>query len=225
MSFYVIGVGPGDSELLTIKAVRLIEEADVIVVPVKKADSTNSTALSIARPYVKDLDKVAYFHFPMFHGFAEDAETQALFKGHGDRISQMVESGKKVVFLTLGDPAIYSTYTYIDHYVDHVQYVPGIPSFINGAALSGEPLVIGDESLCVLNMTDDADLLKKKFDLHESIVVMKVSANQSLLKKLIREGKRQVTFMSNIGLENQTVTSDLDVLDTKVPYFTIALVR
>lgn len=225
MSFNVIGVGPGDSELLTIKAVRLIESADVIIVPIKKQGSKESTALSIAKPYIKELNKVHYYYFPMFHGFENDPEIQEVFEGHGKKINALVEAGNEVVFLTLGDPAIYCTYTYIDAYVKSVTYVPGIPSFINGAALAGQSLVLGDASLCILNMTDKAEAIKKKFEDHENIVVMKVSANQRLLKELLTSGDRKATIMSNIGLENQRITTDIDVLDNKVPYFTIALIR
>lgn len=225
MSFNVVGVGPGDSELLTVKAVRLIEEADKIIVPVKRDGSTSSTALSIAEPYVKDMSKVDYLYFPMVAGFDTDPETQALFRNHGEYIDQSVERGDDVVFLTLGDPAIYCTFTYIEKYIKSVSYVPGIPSFINGAALAKQSLCIGDESLCVLNMTDDEVDIRSKFDLHESIVVMKVCVNQSLLKELIVKGNRQVTFMSNIGLEDERISTDVSVLEEKLPYFTIAIIR
>lgn len=225
MGFKVIGVGPGDSELLTVKAVRLIEEAQVIIVPVKQAGAKESTALSIARPYIEDMDKVLYMYFPMKHGFDKDPATGALFEEHGRKINALVAEGLEVVFLTLGDPAIYCTYTHIDRYVGDVAYVPGIPSFINGAALAGQSLVIGEESLCVLNMTDDAQAIREKFRLHESIVVMKVCINQPLLKELILKGNRSVVLMSNIGLEDERITEDIGALDSKLPYFTIALIR
>lgn len=225
MAFHVIGVGPGDSELLTLKAVRLVNEADVIIVPVKQEGSRVSTALEIIRPHLQDLNKVAYYYFPMFNNFDKDPDTLTLFKKHGDSINQLIDADQSVVFLTLGDPSIYCTYTYIDKYVKAVTYVPGIPSFINGAALAKQSLCIGDESLCILNMTDNEAEIKKKFDLHDRIVVMKVCANQALLKSLILKDKRQVTFMSNIGLENEHITQDIRILDNKMPYFTIAIIR
>ena len=76
-----------------------------------------------------------------------------------------------------------------------------------------------------LNMTDHEEDIKSKFKLHESIVVMKVCVNQKLLKSLIVEGNRTVTFMSNIGLKDESITTDIDVLDNKLPYFTIAIIR
>lgn len=225
MGFHVIGVGPGDSELMTMKAVRLIKEADVIIAPVKKEGSTASTALSIAQPYVTDQSKVVFYHFPMVHGFNTDSKVLEIFENYGAAINKLVDEGKKVVFLTLGDPSIYSTYTYVNKHINSVAYVPGIPSFINGAALGKMSLCIGDESLCVLNMTDNEEELHQKFKLHESIVVMKVCVNQPLLKSLLIKGNRTITLMSNIGLENEAMTTDIDALDNKLPYFTIGIVR
>lgn len=225
MQLTVIGVGPGDSELLTIKAVRMIKEADVILVPVKKEGSTNSTALSIAKPYIEDMDKVQYLHFPMIDFDDNKNYVDTIFKEHGEKINHQLQEGKKMVYLTLGDPMIYSTFTYISQYLDGVQYIPGIPSFLNGAALSKSPLCIGKESMTVINMTDDKDKIKEVFNLHDSIVVMKVCTNQELLKDLIKQGKRSAIFMSNIGLANEYFTTDINYLDEKVPYFTIGIIR
>jgi precorrin-2/cobalt-factor-2 C20-methyltransferase len=225
MAFSVIGVGPGDSELLTIKAVRLIKEADVIVVPVKKEGAKASTALSIAKPYIEDMDKVSYLYFPMALGFEKDEKTRQLFKEYGKHINELLAKGKAVVFLTLGDPTIYSTYSYMDQYIEEVGYVSGIPSFISGAALAKQSLCLGDESFCVLNMSDDEASIRQKFALHECIIVMKVSMNQALLKALILEGKRSASILSNIGFEDESMTEDINVLDDKLPYFSLAIIR
>jgi len=221
----VIGVGPGDSELMTVKAVKVIEGADIILVPTKKEGSKESVALSIARAYIKDIHKVQYYYFPMKVGFDTDVQVQERFRKYGEQINQMVEAGKKVVFLTLGDPAIYSTYMYIHSYVKQVEYIPGIPSFIQGAAVAKQYLCLGDESLCVLSMTAKEEQLRQMFQLHTSMVVMKVSLNQPLLKELILESGKEAIFMSNIGLEDEQITRDIQVLDKKMPYFTIAIVR
>lgn len=225
MQLTVIGVGPGDSELLTVKAVRMIKEADIILVPVKKEGSTKSTALDIASTYIEDMDKVQYLYFPMINLEQNKDYVESIFKKHGENINKQLQEGKKIVYLTLGDPMIYCTFTYISEYFEKVDYIPGIPSFLNGAALSRKPLCIERESMAVVNMTDDEDKIKKVFDIHDSIVVMKVCANQKLLKELINQGKRSVTFMSNIGLDNECITEDINYLDEKVPYFTIGIIR
>lgn len=221
----IIGVGPGDSELITVKAVRLLKEADIIITPVKKADSTESTALKIVKPYIYNLDKVVYFHFPMFHDFASDNRVQKLFKSYGDSINNYIDQGLNVVFITLGDAAVYSTFSYVAPYIKEIEYTPGIPSFINGAALAKIPLCLGDESFCVINMTDSEEHIRAAFNLHKNIVIMKVCSNQNLLKELIIEHDKKFVFMSNIGYETENLTRDLDVLNTKMPYFTVGIIN
>ena len=225
MPLNIIGVGPGDSELLTIKAVRLIKEADYIITPVKKEGSKVSTALNIIKPYLDNMDKVLYYYFPMVHGFNSKPEIVELFKTHGDSINRLTDSGKKVVFITLGDPSVYSTFAYIAPYLNNIEYVPGIPSFIHGAAISKIPLCLGDESFSVINMTDSESNIRAAFKLHKNIVIMKVCSNQNLLKKLLIESKKSIVLMSNIGHGNQAITEDISVLDSKMPYFTLGIVH
>lgn len=225
MTLTCIGVGPGDPELLTIKAVRLIEEADVIVVPVKKQASTESTALKIAQPYIKDMSKVKYLYFPMVAFQKDDEQIQQIFRHNARIINEDLGAGKKVVYLTLGDPSVYCTFTYIADYISHVTYVPGIASFLQGAAHIGQPLCLGKESLAIINMTDDEGTIRQAFQLHDNLVVMKVSANPKLLHELIVQDNRPATFLSNMGLENELVTNDRGFLEGKVPYFTVAQVK
>lgn len=225
MGFNLIGVGPGDSELMTVKAVRLIKEADLILVPVKKRNSTTSTALSIAKPYIEELDKVRYIYFPMKLNFQEDESIQELFKDHGKLINDYINEYEQVVFLTLGDPSVYSTFSYVQPYIDDMEVVPGITSFLNGAARIKQSLCLGDESLCIVNMTDEEDKLRSTFAVQSSIVVMKVCSNQALLKQLLNEFNRRIVLMSNIGLENESFTEELDALDHKLPYFTTGIIR
>lgn len=225
MGFHVIGVGPGDPELLTIKAARLIKEAKLIIVPVKKEGSRLSTALSIAKPYIEDLQKVRYIFFPMKVDFQLDWDIQELFKENGNTINNLIHEFKDVVFLTLGDPSVYSTFSYIQPFVEDVHVVPGITSFLNGAAILKQSLCLGDESLCVINMTDQEEKLRQTFEIQDSIVVMKVCANQVLLKKLVKEYQRSIVLMSNIGLEEESFSDDISVLNEKLPYFTIGIIR
>ena len=225
MGFHVIGVGPGDSELITIKAVRLIKEASIIVVPVKKRGSTKSTALSIAKPYIEDMNKIRYVYFPMKLDFQKDKSIQMLFEENGQLINSFIEDFKNVVFLTLGDPSVYSTFSYVQPFIKDVNVVPGITSFLNGAARLKQSLCLGDESLCIINMTDKLDKLEQSFSTHSSIVVMKVSTNQELLKRLVLKYNRSLVLMSNIGLENESFTEDHHALDKKLPYFTIGIIR
>ena len=225
MSFNIVGVGPGDPELLTIKAVRLIKEADVIIAPVKKDGVIESTALSIASSYIEDKSKVLPMYFPMVSGFLTDTTVHDLYKEHAKSINILIKEGKNIVCLTLGDPSVYSTFSYLAPYLEEVNYIPGITSFLQGAALAKLPLCLGDESFCIINMTDSEENIKKVFDLHKNIVVMKVCANQPLLKEQLIKHNKSIKLMSNIGLKSENITDNIDSLNTKLPYFTIGIIK
>lgn len=107
-TFYGIGVGPGDPELLTMKAIKAIEKADVLIAP-KTEKKDGSVALSIAKPYLKDDIEIVYQVFPMVVNF----ETTDAWQKNKEEILALLQAGKNVVFLTLGDPMFYSTYIYV----------------------------------------------------------------------------------------------------------------
>lgn len=225
MSIVCIGVGPGDPELMTVKGARLIAEADYIFVPVKKEGSTESTALHIAKTYVKDLAKVRFLYFPMRMVRRDDGALQALFQGHARVLEEAADGQKKVVFLTLGDAMVYATFHYVAPYMKDISYVPGITSFQQTAAVFNEPLCMGEESYGVVNMTQSEASLTRAFELHENLIVMKVSRHPERLKTLIERFDFEFHMVSNLGLEEEVITQDIDCLKAPLPYFTTALLK
>ena len=143
---YGVGVGPGDPELLTAKAIRLLRECDAVAAP-KSADG-RQTALDIASPYIGQDKSILLFDMPMTH------DRQARNASHdaaADALCALLDEGKTVVFLTLGDPTVYSTYWYVHKRVTARGYaaelVPGVPSFCAAAAAMGRALCEdGDEA-------------------------------------------------------------------------------
>lgn len=103
--FYGIGVGPGDPELLTVKAINVIREVDVIIAP-KTEKKEDSVALSIARPYLKKEVEIVKQVFPMVVNFEQSPDA---WENNKDEILSLLKAGKKVAFLTLGDPMFYSS--------------------------------------------------------------------------------------------------------------------
>ena len=150
---YGVGVGPGDPELMTLKAVRLIKECDFVAVP--KSGEGEGVAKQIARRAVgeeifdqKQLVEVA---MPMTRDpqLLEESHRQA-----AEQIEALLDGNKTVVFLTLGDPAIYSTYIYVHKRVQQhgyaVEMVPGVPSFCAVAAKLNISLAEGAQPLHVI---------------------------------------------------------------------------
>lgn len=128
---YGVGVGPGDPELLTAKAIRLLRECDAVAAP-KSADG-RQTALDIASPYIAEDKPVRLFDMPMTH---DKQARNASHDAAADALCALLDEGKTVVFLTLGDPTVYSTYWYVHRRVVKRGYeaelVPGVPLVLCG---------------------------------------------------------------------------------------------
>ncbi|MDC7224050.1 MAG: precorrin-2 C(20)-methyltransferase, partial [Spirochaetales bacterium] len=163
-SLTVLGVGPGDPELLTLKALRLLTEARVIFAPCA-AVKKDSLALQIIRGALEgELSaRVVEQVYPM----TRDKEELVRF---WDRAAEetariMNEEGGPAVFITLGDPSLYSTWSYLRPRLKErnipCAIVPGVPSFFLGAALTGRELAIGEERLAVIPMPADREELTR----------------------------------------------------------------
>ena len=109
MKLFCVGCGPGDPELLTIRALNLIKEADVIFVPTSKSDKP-SIALSIVAKYINKTTKIIHLVFPMIK---DKNSLKEYWEKNTAEISRMVKTGKKTLYLTVGDPSLYSTWIYI----------------------------------------------------------------------------------------------------------------
>ena len=222
--FYGIGVGVGDPENITIKAVKRLHEVDVIVLPEAKSGE-GSTAFNIVKEYVKTDVKQMFLEFPMI----KDVEARKIFrKNNADKISVELENGKNVAFLTIGDPMTYSTYTYVlEHIADDVEVetIAGITSFNSIAARLNIPLMIGDEDLKVVSVNKKTDIYKE-IENNDNLVLMKISRNFEKIKKAIIEtgNKENAVIVSDCGKENEVVYWDIEKVK-EVPYFSTMILK
>lgn len=145
---YGVGVGPGDPELLTLKAQRILREADVIAVPDKGAGE--KTALHIIGELAEG-KPILSCEAPMTR---DPARLEAAYAANAQRIAALLDEGKTVAFITLGDPSIYSTYLYTHRRVlamgHEAKIIPGVPSFCAVAAALGEGLCEGGDRLLIV---------------------------------------------------------------------------
>jgi precorrin-2/cobalt-factor-2 C20-methyltransferase len=220
--FYGIGVGPGDPELLTIKATKILGHIDVVAVPESKKEA-GSVALDIARPYLKAGVEIITLTFPMIRDQAAKAKIR---RDNALLIATEIGAGRNVAFLTLGDPMLYSTYIYLlenmaDTGIDIVS-VPGIYSFSAISNLLNHPLVKGDEGLAVISAFDAAEWPNLKS--FQSIVCMKVSSYAQPLYDALKSSP-SLTFLmvTDAGKASQTISTNIDDLLGQVPYFTTVI--
>ena len=176
--FYGIGVGPGDPELLTVKAIKAIEKVDVLIAP-KTEKKDGSVALTVAKPYLKKDVEIVYQVFPMVKGFAENS-TDA-WESNKQEILKLLRAGKNVAFLTIGDPMFYSTYIYVFRLLENegveIQTIPGIPAFAAIGSQLGYPIVEGDDVLSIIPATASPEKVEKAMQAADNVVLMKVYKN------------------------------------------------
>ena len=222
--FYGIGVGVGDPENITVKATKRLHEVDVIVLPEAKSGE-GSTAFNIVKEYVKPDVEQLFLEFPMIR----DVEARKVFrKNNAGKINVELEKGKKVAFLTIGDPMTYSTYTYVlEHISDDVEVetIAGITSFNSIAARLNTPLMIGDEDLKVVSVNRKTDVYKE-IENNQNLVLMKISRDYEKIKKAIIEtgNKENAVIVSDCGKENEVFYWDIESVE-KVPYFSTMILK
>jgi len=197
---YGIGVGPGDPDLITIKAAKILNRVD-IVFAAASTKNDHSLAVNIAREHIPDRARVKKLRFPMTR---DKNETRRAWKEHALTIIAELEKGQNVAFLTLGDSMTYSTYGYILKYVQtlaphlEAQTVPGITSYQAAAARLNTPLVEGEESLMIVSGAKGGNRLRELCGKPENVV-----------PKIV-EGKMNKFFKDNCLL-NQPYVRDPDL--------------
>ncbi len=227
---YGVGVGPGDPDLITLKTYNLFQKADVIVTPTGKMGKP-SVAYRIAKPHLPENSRLLEMDFPMLSLSEERDVLEKKWEENASVIHDLIEEGKTVVFLTLGDPMVFSTYSYIMEYLlEHdiqIETVSGITSFCNLAAQINIPLTQGEESLGIVSMTQPKEEIRAILEAHQNIVVMKISADNTwMAEELITRGlETSFVLVSNIGMANQKVTRDIRDLKGKIPYLSTLLIK
>lgn len=226
--FYGIGIGPGDSGLVTVKASQILKELDIIYTPEAKKND-KSLALSIAEPYFGETLEIKQRHFPMVR---DRSLKEGQWKEIAEEIVLDVQGGKTVGFITLGDPMVFSTYSYLLDIIGNrieTRTIPGVTSYNSIASEVGIPLVMDEESFAVVPATAGLDRLKAALKIHETVVVMKVANHLKEVLPLLRDLELLETsfLVSNSSTKKQSVRKGLNDLspDEKLSYFTTMIVK
>ena len=220
---YGVSVGPGDPELLTLKAVRIIEEADVVAVP--NIGHKRQTAYTIAEAYLEGKELIDC-STPMTKDRSVVLEA---YEKIADDLCEALDAGNSVAYLCLGDIAIYSTYIYVHDIVVargfDAEIIPGVTSFSACAAKLGTALCEGPERLLVAPvMAADVDDI---LDVPANKVFMKSGkAVHELKAKLEARGEiDNASMVANCGLPDEKVFEHLADIDDDGDYFSVVIVK
>lgn len=230
-TLYGLGVGPGDPELITVKAFRILQESPVIAYPKKRAGS-KSYAHRIMEMYVKpDEKKMLGLVFPM----TKDQEvlnrewTRAVAE-----VWEQLSQGKDVAFVTEGDPLFYSTFIHMMRLMNQlhpevtVKTVPGISSFLGAASALGIPLADGDEQIGIVPATDDIEAMRKAILDHDCIIFIKVAKVLDSILMILRDLDLldKASVVTKVTSAEEMIWRDVRELErAELEYLTLMVVR
>jgi precorrin-2/cobalt-factor-2 C20-methyltransferase len=221
---YGLGLGPGDPELVTLKALRLLSAAPVVAYPAP--EEGESFARTIVAPWLDRGQREIAIRFPMRSG----PPPQAVYERAAARLAALLAEGSDIAYLCQGDPLFYGSFAGIlarlpAHCL--VTIVPGVSALFACAAAAGTPLAGGDTSLAVIPATLPEEALAARLAPAEAAAVIKLGRHFAKLRRVLdRLGRLDgAIYVERASLPNQRVLPLAAVDPASVRYFATALVR
>ncbi|PIE71005.1 MAG: precorrin-2 C(20)-methyltransferase [Deltaproteobacteria bacterium] len=227
-TLYGIGVGPGDPELITVKAVRVLEHCTHIFTATSPK-KTDSLALEIARPYLSETAQISQLFFPMTKS-AEVLDTA--WENNARIVLNVLSGGENAAFLTLGDPLIYSTFSYLMAAIRaqcpeaSIKTLPGITSFQAASARLNMPLVEAEESLLITSGAFGGNGLRQADLAAENVVLLKAYKHVPDIIRTLKETGRLHTSraISHCSRPGERIVNNISDLEDQSPdYWTLII--
>lgn len=228
---YAVGVGPGDPELLTRKAERILRSVDVVLAPASNpADA--SVALGTIREFIdEDRQEIIVHQFPMT---SDRSRLIPAWQEAAALIAAHAEAGRSVAFITIGDPLFYSTFIYLLRILREqwpqlpVEIIPGISSINAAAAEALLPLVEGDEKMAVIPATAGTEHIISTLTHFETVVLLKVKPLYPKIIEILRATGREhsTVFVERVGSPRQKVLTDFSQIAAHSPdYLSLMIIK
>lgn len=241
--FYGIGVGPGDPELVTIKAIKTVEKCDVLAIPVSAKEFTEPVydasgrkaeyeeylekcvAYQIIRKTGAAVEQKAKLYLPM--PMMKEKETLKRIHDEGAKATASVlEKGMDVAFITLGDPTVYSTCMYIHKRVKKAGYetkiIPGVTSFCAVAARLDISLVENKDELHIIPASYE---IEEGLQLSGTKVLMKIGKKIPYVKEMVKKQNMEIQMIENCGMESENIYQSVDEIPDETSYYSLFVVK
>jgi precorrin-2/cobalt-factor-2 C20-methyltransferase len=223
-TLYGLGVGPGDPELVTLKAARILAQVPVIAFP--QAPDGDSMARRIVAGLIPDAAEILPLDLPMC---TDRAPGQAAYIAAATALTVHLDAGRNVAVLCEGDPFLYGSFMYFyDRLVDHypVEVVSGVSSLTAAAAALGRPLAARNDILAVIPATVDVARLRNQIAAAEAVAILKVGRHFDKVRAVLRELHLidQAFLVTAASCVEETVVPLAELPDGPQPYFSIILV-
>lgn len=225
---YGIGVGPGDPDFITLKAVKILRKVDMVFAA-SSAKNAHSLAAEIAKPHLRASVPIQMIPFPMTRS---KQAMEAAWQDNARTIIKVLEQGRNAAFITLGDCMTYSTYGYVLKHIQklapHIEIcsIPGITSYQAAAARINTPLVEGQESMILLSGVTGGDKFREIRDHADNVVFLKAYKNAGDIVKALDEAGMADNSVGVVkcGLEGEQIINNINVFQGRKPdYWTLII--
>lgn len=218
-----VGVGPGDPDLITLKALKVLRAANIIAYPA--LGEGDSLARAIAAPHIPEGREEFAIRMPML---VDRFPAMEVYDQAAERISEALDNGKSVAVLCEGDPFFYGSFMYLfgrlaDRHL--VEVIPGVSSLMACAAALSAPLAARNDVLTVLPAPLEDSVLEARLAATDSAAIVKVGRHFERIRALLERLNlaENAHYVERATMENQRVLPLLDVDETAVPYFSMIL--
>lgn len=226
-TLYGIGVGPGDPDLLTIKAAKVLSGVEAVFA----ASSTKndySRSLDIVKEYIGPKTEIIRLGFPMTR---DQQKLDAAWRDNARNVAERLQTGADCACVTLGDPLIYSTFGYLLQTLPallpnlQVEIIPGITSFQAAAAASHTQLCESGESMILLSGVADPDQLQKQLQLAENAVILKCYKGFENIRNVLDQSgqTKRAVFVSKLGHEDAAIVRNFNAVRETPHYLSLLL--
>lgn len=222
-NLYGLGIGPGDPELLTLKAHRILTSVPVIAYP------TMENGKVLARAIVADYIRPEQIEVPMPLPFSVARSSQPHYDIAAEKIAEHLEAGRDVAVLCEGDPMLYGSFMYIFNRLSdrfHTEVIPGISSTFASAAMLGAPLTYRNDVLSIMPATLEADILRDRLAVADAAIIIKLGRHFAKVKAVLEELGlfARALYIERATMPNQTIKPISEVDPDQVPYWAIVMI-
>ncbi|WP_282923845.1 precorrin-2 C(20)-methyltransferase [Mediterraneibacter massiliensis] len=241
-TFFCVGVGPGDPELLTFKAARKIMEGDILILPISDKSLTapiyeeaekketeafrrQCVAYQIVQGQIEGVREKAKLYLPM--PMIKDKELlKQIHDAGAEAIASLLDRGKMAVFITLGDPSLYSTCLYVQKRLKikgyHTELIPGVPSFCAVAARLGMGLAENKEQLHVIPASYGVE---EALLLPGTKVLMKAGKKMPEVKRAVKSKNLEIEMVENCGMPQERIYKGVEEIPENAGYYSLLIVK
>ncbi len=219
-----IGLGAGNPDLITVKALRALQQADIIFYPTADIQHADSSFSSKILKQLQVETPMQPFHIPM-----KSAQRMAYYQQAYHDIKAEVLGGKNVAVVSEGDLLFYSTFGYLLEMAKAdalpLELISGIPAFIAASALSEQPIIEGDHSIQVIALPKSFQQITQALEHNATVVVMKIKVLKDWYH-FLKTNSYSFFYAEKIGTSQQFITSSIeDLKDRQLPYFALLILK